>query len=241
MSVTTTRRERLRETTVAEIKALAREQVAAAGPQGVSLRAIARAMGMSTPGLYRYFASREELVGALVTDVYAELVDHLERARDAEPGAAPGRRLLATSRAFREWAITHHADFGLAFAPPVPQLPAAPAGPPPAGMRFSNTFFALVVQVWERAPFPVPADEDIDPALVQQLTASRSHLGHALPLGVLQVFASCWVRLYGLVSMEVFGHLTFAVTDGEPLLEVELREAAGRLGCAADYERPPAP
>lgn len=238
MSVVPSRRERLRASTLAEIKALAREQVSEAGPQAVSLRAIARAMGMSTPGLYRYFASREDLLDALIADVYTELVAHLEGARDARPGATPGQRLMSTSRAFRQWAASHHADFGLAFTAPVPRTPGAEGSASAAGLRFAGTFFALMVDVWEQAPFPVSAPEDLDPALVRQLTAFSERLGDALPLGALQLFLSCWVRLYGLVSMEVFGHLDFALTDAGSLFEAEVRDAAARLGFADDYETP---
>ena len=74
------RRERVRQATVEEIKAVARAQMAAEGTAGVTLRAIAREMGMTAPALYRYFGSRDDLVTALVTDAYDALADAMEAA-----------------------------------------------------------------------------------------------------------------------------------------------------------------
>jgi len=238
MVMSTTRRERLRESTVGEIKALARRQLVASGPHGVSLRAIARDMGMSTPGLYRYFASHEDLLSALITDVYTELAEHLEAARDAQPGATPGARLCITSRAFRQWALAHPSDFALVFGSPIPGLDVPAEAPIEAGRRFGDVFFSIMAELWMRTPFPVPAEQDLEPALAQQLALYQSHFGAGLPLPALQVFLSCWVRLYGLVCMEVFGHLDFAVADGEPMFEAELRDLAVRLGVPQDYHPP---
>jgi hypothetical protein len=74
--------------------------------------------------------------------------------------------------------------------------------------------------------------------LREELRNWSAEIPGELPLGVIQVFLSCWVRLYGMVAMEVFGHLRFAVADAEPVFEVELRDLAGTLGVADAY-RPP--
>src|SRR5919202_1929203 len=95
------RRDRLRADTVREIKDTARRVRFEHGGEGLALRAIARQMGMTAPALYRYFDSREDLVGHVVADLYDELVDHLGGARDAAEPAVPAVQLLACSRAFR--------------------------------------------------------------------------------------------------------------------------------------------
>ena len=119
-------------------------------------------------------------------------------------------------------------------------MPRAPAAPDTAraaqGLRFAATFFGLMLQVWERAPFPVA--EDVDPVLAQLLEPFRHRLGDAMPVAALHVFVSCWIQLYGTVSMEVHGQLDFAGPDGAPLFEAEMRGAAARLGCPEDYEAP---
>src|SRR5215212_11269202 len=109
------RRDRVRADTVREIKQTARRVLVEQGVDGLALRAVAREMGMTAPALYRYFDSREHLVEHVVADLYDELTGVLEAARDdARPATAP-IQLLACSRAFRRWATTHHAEFGLLF------------------------------------------------------------------------------------------------------------------------------
>src|SRR5215203_1967555 len=109
------RRERARADTLREIKETARRVLVDQGVDGLALRAVAREMGMTAPALYRYFDSREHLVEHVVADLYDELTGVIEAARDdARPATAPVQ-LLACSRAFRRWAITHHSEFGLLF------------------------------------------------------------------------------------------------------------------------------
>ena len=232
----TSRRERARADTHREIRETARRLLVTSGPEGLALRAIAREMGLSAPALYRYFPSREDLVEQLVADLYAELIEHLEAARDAVVPPRPGAQLIAASRAFRRWATTHTAEFGLLFGSAARDTGAETADGPAAeaGRRFGGVFAGLMAQVYAERPFPVPADEDLTPELQAQLEAWCAKLPVALPLGVMSVFLSCWIRLYGMVCMEVFGHLRFALADPEPMFESELQRVAAELGFAAE-------
>ncbi|WRL62117.1 TetR/AcrR family transcriptional regulator [Blastococcus brunescens] len=131
------RRDRARADTVREIRATARKVLVDQGVDGLALRAVAREMGMTAPGLYRYFASREDLVEHVVADIYDELSDELEAVRDATEPASPPAQLLAVARAFRTWATTHHPEFGLLFGsagsgccPPARSTRAGPRGSP---------------------------------------------------------------------------------------------------------------
>jgi AcrR family transcriptional regulator len=238
------RRDRVRAATVTEIKGTARRILVTEGVDGLSLRAIAREMGMTAPALYRYFPSREDLVVHLIADLYDELAGTMAAARDAQaPADTPGR-LRAACRAFRHWAVGHPREFALLFGSPIPGLEAGRHGGEvtvahEAGDRFGAIFAELVGGIYVARPFPVPAEEDIDPLLRQELTEWCTSFPAPLPVGVAQVFLSCWIRLYGMVAMEVFGHLKFAVADAEPVFEAELRDLAGKLGVEADY-RPPA-
>jgi AcrR family transcriptional regulator len=233
------RRERARAETFAEIKRTARRVLVDSGGGGLALRAVAREMGMTAPGLYRYVASREELVEHVVADLYDELSDGLEAARDAAHPAVPGVQLLAVSREFRRWATTHVPEFVLLFGSAGDDVLAgegAVQGPAAvAGQRFAAVFGLLVAQVWLERGFPIPAEEQIDPALRAQLREWGAHVPVELPLGVLRVFLSCWVRLYGLVCMEIFGHLKFAIADAGSLFEDELRQLGDLLGIADQY------
>jgi AcrR family transcriptional regulator len=222
------RRERLRAQTVQEIKTVAREHLAAHGPTGVQLRAVARDVGMTAPALYRYFDSHEALLAALVGDLYGELADVIEAATAPSNGDLTAR-LAGSARAFRSWSIQHPAEFTLLFGSPIPGVDVAEDGPEhQQARRFGQAFGALFAEMWETQPFPVP--ETIDPEMRATLERYRDHVGVTLPAEAIAVFLSCWVRLYGAVTMEVFGHVSFAMSDAAPLFEAELRGLTDRLG-----------
>jgi AcrR family transcriptional regulator len=229
--VATTRRERLRAETAAEIKAVARRHLVAGGPQAVSLRAIARDVGMTAPGLYRYFPSLDELVNALADDLYDELAAALARAGAPLPAAEAGARALAVCRAFRAWSVAHPAEFGLLLGPADTEERLARAA-----RRFEGIFATLSADLWRQYRFPAPVE--VDPALAAQLDAWRQRAGSAVPTPALRVLLGYWVRLYGLVSLEVAGHLRAVLGDAEPLFEETLREFAEALGLGAAYRRP---
>jgi AcrR family transcriptional regulator len=236
------RRDRVRADTVREIKETARRVLVGQGVDGLALRAVAREMGMTAPALYRYFSSREDLVENVVADLYDELVTVLEAARDAARPATAPIQLLACSREFRRWATTHHAEFGLLFGSagdgvvPAHGVPGHEDSPAElAAARFGAVFAVLVAEIYMERHFPIPADDEIEPPLQEQLQAWCAKFPVQLPLGVMQVFLSCWIRLYGLVCMEIFGHLKFALNDAEPMFEAELHSLAHVLGVADAY------
>jgi AcrR family transcriptional regulator len=234
-----TRRERLRRRTEEEILGVARDLLVAGGPGAVSLRAIAREMGMTAPGLYRYHASHEDLLTALIAMLYDELTVALVAARDTvPPGDVPGR-LLTSARAFREWSRAHPAELGLLFGSPMPGYAAPAEGPSQqAGRRFGTFFLDLFIDLWVQRPFPVNPDDQLDTLLAEEIRRWVPPQS-PLPIGAIILYLRCWMRLYGAVTMEVFGHLNFAVADAEALFELELRGVCDLLALQADY-RPPA-
>jgi AcrR family transcriptional regulator len=237
------RRDRLRAATVAEIRQTARALLVAEGIEGLSLRAIAREMGMTAPALYRYFPSREDLLEHLIADLYDEVSDAMEAARDQLPADDIGGRLMTVSRVFRRWSVDHPREFALIFGSPIPGVRKEQTGEQAdvasvAGRRFGLVFGDLVARGHAAKPMPVPADGDIEPALRLELERWRKEFPVPVPLGLVQLYLSCWVRLYGIVTMEVFGHLDFALDDAEPLFEAELRGLAALLGMPEAY-RPP--
>jgi len=234
------RRDRLRAATVREIKDTARAMLVAEGPQGLTLRAIAREMGMSAPALYRYFPSRDELVEGLIAELFDEVSTGMETARDASPDDPVPLKLAAVSRAFRSWAVSHPAEFSLLFGNGIGGEARQPGRlQDEAGQRFGSIFSGLIAQIYLDKPFPIPADDEIDDALRAQLAEYGRKLPVPLPVGVTQVFLSCWIRLYGIVSMEAFGHLRFALEDVHPMFEAELRGLSELLGVADAYQPPP--
>ncbi|MFA1540726.1 TetR/AcrR family transcriptional regulator [Actinomadura monticuli] len=228
-----TRRDRLRAATVKEISETARRILVEEGPEAVTLRAIAREMGMTAPALYRYFDSHGELLRHLVGDLFTELTGELRAALKRVPHDDMSGKFMVASRQFRSWSLAHPREYALLFGAPVrgvgeqEQVDFAEE----CARQFGWTFMELFLQLWKKKPFPVPPDDEIDPVLLPQLRAYRDTvLGVELPLGVIQQFLKCWIRLQGGVSLEVFGHLEFALTDAEPMFELMLAEIAPQIG-----------
>lgn len=227
-----TRRDRQRAATVAEIKAAARQRLVDGGQGAISLRAVARDLGLSAPALYRYFPSHEDLLTALITDFFDELTDAMTAVRDALPPDDLGGRLYAVGTGLRDWAVAHPAEFGLVFGAPVPSpmLDIEDASPcHQAGMRFGAVSKDLVAELWHLKPFPVPTDEELGPELVRELRSRAGQFGD-LPAGAVYLSLNYWTRLYGLICMEVFGQLHWALDDAGPYFEAQLNEIATALG-----------
>ena len=180
------------------------------GVDGLALRAVAREMGMTAPALYRYFASREDLVENVVADLYDELTDVLETARDAADPATPGVQLLAVQP--RLPALGDHPPRRVRAAvrqrrraaSSRPRTARARASSPPqvAGRRFGGVFAELVARIYLEQGFPVPADDDLEPALQEQLrawcaklpvaAAARRHARSSCPAGSGSTAWSAW-------------------------------------------------
>jgi AcrR family transcriptional regulator len=239
---TLSRRDRVRAATTQEILQTARRLLVEEGPAAISLRAIAREMGMTAPALYRYFGSHEDLLRSVVGNIFADLTDHVRAAihtaadaygDDLSPADVMSAKLLAGCREFRVWAIEHVPEFGMVFGSRLPgieiELLHTDHGDE-CGFRFGQVFLDLFGELYRRRPFPIPADEDIAPALRSQIERYRALTGSELPLGALQTFLRCWVLLYGSVGLEVSGHLRFALDDAAPMFELMLSDLAQAVG-----------
>ena len=249
-----TRRDRLRAATTEEITATARRLLVEQGPDAMSLRAIAREMGMTAPGLYRYYGSREELLRHVVASIFRELSGDLHRAIDevarstaggavARGDAAPGEvrrqltlKIVAACREFRRWGLSHKDEFTLLFGVPLPGLDDGRFDvAEECALEFAATFYTLFFEVWNATHFPVPGPAEIDEGLRAQLRRFGTTLGTDAPEGALLVFLRCWTVLYGAVAMEIFGHLGFALDDPAPMFEFTLAD----LGRLVRLEYPP--
>jgi hypothetical protein len=107
-------------------------------------------------------------------------------------------------------------------------------------LAFAGTFFALFIELWTANPFPVPDAADIDPSLRDQLSRYRDALGALgsdIPVGAVLTFLRCWTVLYGAVSMEVFGHMRFALQDAAPMFEFILGDLANLVGLRYPLDR----
>jgi AcrR family transcriptional regulator len=235
------RRDRVRAATTQEIIQTARRLLVEQGPAAISLRAIAREMGMTAPALYRYFGSHEELLRYVVADIFTEVADHVRTAIHEVGSTESGDladimvlKMAAGCREFRAWALEHVPEFSMIFGSPMPGLEVVHEihNDPTldCGYQFGQVFLDLFGELYRRRPFPIPADDEIDPSLRVQLAKYRGLVNTDLPLGALQTFLRCWVLLYGAVSLEVSGHLKFALDDASPMFELMLADMAPMVG-----------
>jgi AcrR family transcriptional regulator len=206
----TTRRERLRAATIAEIKQAALDQIAAVGAPALSLRGVARAIGMSPAGLYRYYDGRDGLLTDLIADAYNDLADAVE-AGIGSAGDSLRARFAAGIGAYRTWARQHPNRFLLIFGTPIPGY-AAPEGGPTvaANRRMGEAFFALGVEAWREGEVPPRLPE-------REATAGERELAGLidpeLPAELIGVMLGSWARFHGLVTLEVLGQLDWMYGD----------------------------
>ncbi len=202
------RRERVREQTREEIKAHARQQMAEQGTAAVSLGAIARAMGMTTPGLYRYYPDRDALITALIVDGFDDLAATLHAADAAIPATQYADRLLAAVMAYRVWALQKPLDFQLVFGNPIPGYTAPLAVTAPAVRDAFTVLLGVMHQAYAAGALtPSPAHR----AMVETwaLPAVDPATAYPFPLVPVVVYLAAvgWTRMHGIVTLELFHHI----------------------------------
>ena len=206
-SVPRTARERARAEITAEILASARGYLATDGAPALSLRAIARDLGMASSALYRYFRSRDELLTRLIIDAY----DSLGAAAEARE-AAVGRddlagRFRAICTAVRTWALAHPNEYALIYGSPVPGY-VAPADTVRPASRVTTLLLTIIAEAAAAGRVP---DADTQDAEAQPLAAAlapiRSYLPPGVPAPLVQRALMVWTNLFGVVAFEVFGQL----------------------------------
>ena len=196
-------RERRRAETISEIKDAALGELADAGPGGMSLRGVARAMGVSVQSLYHYFDSRDALLTELVVDSHNALADAVERSVEESRGLPPVERRLRANLAYRAWALEHRPAFLLIFGTPVPRFLPAPDGrTASAAYRLGQPFADVVFDGWTPSQLDavplLPGGEDI---------AVLGEKPWVLPPGALALFIELRGRLHGLVMLDLLNHL----------------------------------
>lgn len=221
-----TRRERQRAQTRTEILGAARALVA--DGEEVNVRAVARAVGMTAPALYRYVDGIDDLHDLLGGRLYDELTTDLVAARDAVPAADQQGRLFAMARAFRVWALAHRHEYGLLFASPLTGARKDGGCTQEGGKRFGSLFAEGFAALWEQGRID-PDPDDLDPALLAALDRGDDK-DFGLPEPARYLYVRQWSRLYGMVTLEAFGHLHWAMDDTQPLFEAMLADCAAELG-----------
>lgn len=219
------RRDRLREELVADIKSVARRQLAEHGPVGVSWRAIAREVGMSPAALYTYFESLEDLYTALIADSFWALADAVGEGIALVGDRGVIDRLSAGVAAYREWSLRHPEQFRLIFQSEIPGYAAPQDGPTvDANLASSAHFLALIVEGWSTGeldqPDPGPA---VDPAEMNE------KFGLSLTPDQMRVAMTAWGTLHGVTQLEVNNHMGSDWLDNDAVMAGLLAELARLL------------
>lgn len=221
--------------TSARIVAAARDLLVRHGE--VTLRAVARELGMTAPALYRYAPSHEELVRIVAIAIDADVATRITRAAERQPADDHAARLLAAAVEFRRWALENRQEFSVVFTNVdvdcIDNLQSSAS----TGMRFSELMFAL----WAERQFPIPRLEELDPGLAEILRdpmvpADLSAVPDELR-GLVWVLERAWSRLYGTVTLEVFRHIDPRIVEQAHLFRAMIEDQAEPLGLAEDLPR----
>lgn len=227
-----TARARVREEMTAEILGVAAAHVAREGAAALSLRAIARDLGMAPSALYRYFDGRDALLSALILGAYEALAVEAERAADLAEGGAGGDadRFAAVPRALRTWALDNPHLWGLIFGTPVPGYEA----PQETVEPYARVAAALVrpIVAAEQA-CRLGTDGAEGPAsgeLAAAVAPVTEGLLPGMPPATVVLALQAWTTIVGGISLEVFGHWRNTVHDPGLLFEAEVCRAAQTIG-----------
>lgn len=234
-----TPREQARARTMADIVRIGREHLAAVGPAQLSLRAVARDLGVVSSAVYRYVPSRDELLTLLVVDAYAELGEAVAAAEAAQSRQDFAGRWRALGGAVRSWALAEPSRYALLFGTPVPGY-AAPAerttGP---GTRVIALILTLVADAEAAGRQAAAPPCGVPASLAADAERVRQEFDLAVSDRMLCAAVLAWVALFGAVSFEVFGQYgpdTFA--DPAGLFAVQQDLAAGVLGLRSSLAPP---
>jgi AcrR family transcriptional regulator len=224
-----TARERVRAQLTAEIVEVARAHLATTGAAALSLRAVARELGMVSSAVYRYFPSRDDLLTTLIIEGYDALGEAAEQASAAVDRADLLGRWLAVFTAAREWALAHPHEYALLYGSPVPGYAAPQATTGPAG-RVALLLAGIVRDgLASGAITPPPGDDAaiIHPGLLETLDLpTDTNLGTRV--------VQAWSGLFGTIGFELFGHTHNVVANHEK----HLHEVATTLAVAVGLPTP---
>ena len=222
-----TARERVRVELVAEIKAVARRHLAEQGSAALSLRAVARDVGMVSSAVYRYFPSRDDLLTALIVDAYQSFGQAVTEAEAAVKRSDVIGRWMAATRAARRWSLGEPQQYALIFGSPVPGYRAPTDTVDPAAIVPLVMLGIISDSVASgrvgTAGGPIPKSVRSDLRALAALTGVTGP-DHLIGRGIM-----AWTQLIGSISFELFGHLHNVITDYDAYFDHQMREIARGL------------
>jgi AcrR family transcriptional regulator len=222
------KRRESREQIEAKIVELGRRHLVDHGAAGLSLRAIARDLGMVSSAVYRYVSSRDELLTLLLVDAYTELAETVDQARDSL-AELWSDDVIAIARAARRWALAHPARWALLYGSPVPGYHAPAERTLEVGTRVVGAFFDAVAAGIATGDIRLTNDAAAEP-MSSDFERIRQEFGFP---GDDPVVAKCFLLFAGVlgaISMEVFGQYgADTLTDPEAVFDAQVRLLVGML------------
>ena len=209
MSTPHSARARARIEVTAAIKDEARRQLAAEGAVKLSLRAVARELGMVSSAIYRYFPSRDDLLTALIIDAYNAVGEAAEAAHQAAADAGAVQRWIAVSEAVRAWALAHPHEYALIYGSPVPGY-VAPDTTIPAASRVAFVLIGIVRDAVKGPGVTVPS---LSVELRREAERLSADIAPDLPPPVAAALVAAWAQLFGLIGFELFGQFNRVVEE----------------------------
>ncbi len=224
-------REDIRQQTIEEIKNIARRQMGESGTAGLSLRAIAREMGITAPAIYNYFPSLDDLITALIIDGFAGLAEALEGASTSDGGATPEVRLRAVLLEYRAWAIQHPMEFQLIYGNPIPGYIAPAEITVPLVQRGFIALAQPLAAAWDAGQVQLPLHyKTIPDSVLPSIRRLREQFGPAYPDGLIYALIVGWTRIHGMIILELFHHTPPTVGDAEAFYRHEVEGFMHELG-----------
>ncbi|MGD7705871.1 TetR/AcrR family transcriptional regulator [Microlunatus sp. Y2014] len=236
---TPTPRQRARAAMTADVIAEARRQLGVVGAAGLSVRSVTRELGIAPSAVYRYFASRDHLLTAVIIDSYDRLGDAVTGADARLPTEDVGARWLTSYRSTRAWSVAHPHEYGLLYGTPLIGY-AAPSDTIAPATRVVIQMARVVIDA-QRLGLRGEVRDEVDPLPTESLRAdaastlaSLPRFGIDDPAGVTEAdvvrIIRAWTELFGTISFELFGHYANSVEHPGDHLDVLARAAAVRLG-----------
>jgi AcrR family transcriptional regulator len=208
-----------------EIKAVARRHLAEQGSAALSLRAVAREVGLVSSAVYRYYPSRDDLLTALIIDAYNAIGAAAEDALVATHRRGTIPRWLATSDAIRSWALAHPQEYALIYGSPVPGY-AAPADTIDPASRVSLALLQIVVDGVVAGEIATGTAPTMPRAVRADFAELRRLAAPGVPDAVLSRALIAWSQLFGAISLEMFGHMHNVIHDYDAFFTVQMRRTA---------------
>lgn len=212
------------------IKTLARAQMSHEGTSSLSLRGIARDLGVTAPALYRYFPSRDDLITALIVDGFTALADILAQADAGRPCEDYRGRVADICRAYRRFALERPVDFQLIYGNPIPGYVAPKEVTVPAVVKVFTAMSIVFVEAAAEGRLRPLHVSRLAPSVVEAMNIiiANNHVP-AGPEVMYSVF-SAWTKIHGVVVLELFHHLDATVGDTALYFENELGLLMDQLG-----------